>query len=544
MPNVVGVRFHPASKIYFFDSHRFSLKIYERVVVGVEGGQAIATVVIDPREVDSWPDDLRKVIRKAEEADIAAQAEFEVKAKEAAALCKDKIRELNLDMKLVDVEYILSGNKAFFYFTSEGRVDFRQLVKDLAGALKIRVEMRQIGIRDESKMIGGIAVCGRRLCCSSWLDKFGQLSIKMAKEQNMSLSPEKVSGLCGRLLCCLAHEDGLYKEILDKLPKVGKRAKTPHGECKVNDVNIFKNYISFYHPDEGPLSYDITAYKRWLAGEEISKEDVIYKPVEVVAPHQQAKDAVANLEKELEIRRGERRNDDREGSEEKSDRGRRQNRGDRRSERDRQPERAEGGEKSDRGANGDRRPDNRERRERDNRDRPPRDNRDRPTRENREGGDKRDNREGRGGTENRDRRDNREGAERRDNRDNRGGGDPNKRHPQGQGAPGDRNRDQRPQQRRPEREGEQRADSMQPPPQTENDGGENGTEGEGLGRQGGQNQRNNRRDFDNRRRGSNNDRRGNRRHHGHNKGGAGQRGGDSNQPTDRGDPNEGSRNDN
>ena len=303
MPIVVGVRFHSAGKIYFFDAHALDLHVYDKVVVSTGGASSVATVVIEPREIESWPEELKKVARRADSRDFSNFEALREKEAEALALCNRYISEMRLDMLLNRVEYLLSGNKAVFYFTAEGRVDFRELVKQLASELHIKVEMRQIGVRDRAKLIGGVGVCGRMLCCQTFLNTFPGVSIKMAKEQNLSLNPEKVSGQCGRLLCCLSYENALYKEAVKGLPKMGKRCPGPHGECKVIDMNIFTRTITTVSTESRTyIQYDMDKFKAWREGTEFAPDDMIYVPPETTPTAEAAKDAVHTFEKELEER--------------------------------------------------------------------------------------------------------------------------------------------------------------------------------------------------------------------------------------------------
>ncbi len=311
MPTVVGVRFRSADNLYFYECTGMDLSLYDKVVVKVDGGMALASVVMEPYDVDVWTGpELKRVVRKAERRDLDAVSTLAEKEREAFKVCKEKIQELGLEMNLVKVEYILSGNKAFFFFTAEGRVDFRTLVRELARVLRIRIEMRQIGVRDEAKMVGGIGICGRELCCSRFLSKFSQVSIKMAKDQSMSLAPEKVSGQCGRLLCCLSYEQGFYKEMLSGLPKLGKRAQTPHGEARIVDINIFQNTItaeSIGTSEREVKIYNIDRYRDFLDNKEIAPDDVLQSEEEAlkVQPKVSAKEAAEILEKEIDKRRKE-----------------------------------------------------------------------------------------------------------------------------------------------------------------------------------------------------------------------------------------------
>ncbi|MDQ0285219.1 cell fate regulator YaaT (PSP1 superfamily) [Desulfofundulus luciae] len=243
---VVGVRFRRAGKIYYFDPGEYRLSPGDLVIVetarGIENGQ----VVIGPTEV---PDEevvapLKKVIRPVTGEDLEKIAANKKKEKRAFQICLEKIAAHGLPMKLVDVEQTFDGNKIIFYFTAEGRVDFRELVRDLAAVFRTRIELRQIGVRDEAKMMGGLGCCGRELCCSTWLCDFASVSIRMAKDQNLSLNPTKISGICGRLMCCLKYENEIYEQAKEEHPEIGARVLTPHGEGRVTAVNIFRKTVT------------------------------------------------------------------------------------------------------------------------------------------------------------------------------------------------------------------------------------------------------------------------------------------------------------
>ncbi len=237
MVTVVGVRFKKAGKIYYFDPDSIDVKFNDFVVVETARGIEFGHVVIGPREIDEKDiiSPLKKVIRIALDEDFEVHRENKSKAKEAIEVCQAKVDEHGLKMKLVDVEYTFDNNKVIFYFTADGRVDFRDLVKDLAAIFKTRIELRQIGVRDESKMIGGIGPCGKVVCCAQFLGEFAPVSIKMAKEQSLSLNPTKISGLCGRLMCCLKYEHETYEELLKKMPQVGSIVVTPLGRGTIID---------------------------------------------------------------------------------------------------------------------------------------------------------------------------------------------------------------------------------------------------------------------------------------------------------------------
>ncbi len=245
MVKVVGVRFKTAGKIYYFDPGELIIDLNRNVIVETARGIEFGLVVVPNREVDESEivAPLKKVIRIATDEDIAHAAENDKKEKEAYDICLQKINGHKLDMKLIDVEYTFDNNKVLFYFTADGRVDFRELVKDLAAVFKTRIELRQIGVRDESKMMGGIGICGRVLCCNSFLGEFQPVSIKMAKEQSLSLNPTKISGTCGRLMCCLKYEQEAYEDLLDRVPKVGAIVETPEGQGTVVEVNLLKEIL-------------------------------------------------------------------------------------------------------------------------------------------------------------------------------------------------------------------------------------------------------------------------------------------------------------
>lgn len=245
MYNVVGVRFKKAGKIYYFDPGELQIQKDDFVIVETVRGVEYGKVVIAKKEVDEndvvLP--LKKVLRVADEKDRLIVEENKQEAKEAYEVCLQKVLEHGLDMKLVDVEFTFDRNKIIFYFTADGRVDFRELVKDLAAIFKTRIELRQIGVRDEAKMLGGIGPCGRMLCCSTFLGDFEPVSIKMAKDQNLSLNPTKISGLCGRLMCCLKYENDEYESAKEQLPDLGEIVETSNGLGKVVGLNILERVI-------------------------------------------------------------------------------------------------------------------------------------------------------------------------------------------------------------------------------------------------------------------------------------------------------------
>lgn len=240
MVKVIGVRFRTAGKIYYFDPLNFQVKRGDHVIVETARGVEYGTVVGSPREVedDKVVQPLKPVLRVATERDDEQEAGNKAKEKEAFKICQEKIRKHGLEMKLIDAEYTFDNNKVLFYFTADGRVDFRELVKDLAGVFKTRIELRQIGVRDESKMLGGLGLCGQPFCCSRFLKNFQPVSIKMAKEQGLSLNPSKISGSCGRLMCCLAYEQKSYEYLNSITPQAGSIVRTPDGEGTVIEVNV------------------------------------------------------------------------------------------------------------------------------------------------------------------------------------------------------------------------------------------------------------------------------------------------------------------
>ena len=246
MIKIIGVRFRVAGKIYYFDPGKFDIKRGEHVIVETARGIEYGTVIVEPKEV---PDEkviqpLKPVLRVATPKDDEQEAENKAREKEAFNICLEKIKKHELPMKLIDAEYTFDNNKVLFYFTADGRIDFRELVKDLAAVFKTRIELRQIGVRDETKIVGGIGICGRPLCCHTHLSEFVPVSIKMAKEQNLSLNPTKISGVCGRLMCCLNHEEETYEELNRKLPNVGDFVTADDGlKGEVQSVNVLRQLV-------------------------------------------------------------------------------------------------------------------------------------------------------------------------------------------------------------------------------------------------------------------------------------------------------------
>ena len=267
MARIVRIQFTTAGKLYDFSVGRATLKPGDRVIVETERGKSIGQVVAGPLEIDdaALPEGIKQVQRLAEPSDLATQAANTAKEKEAHKFCLNRIKERVMDMKLVKVEYLFDGSKAIFYFTADGRVDFRELVKDLAHAFHTRIEMRQIGVRDESKMVGGIGICGRELCCSSYLREFEPVSVKMAKEQSLALNPSKISGQCGRLLCCLSYEFETYVGLRKCLPKCGKRVQCGCVDGEVVKVNVLAGTVTIKNSDDTLVQ---------LKGDDISPDQV------------------------------------------------------------------------------------------------------------------------------------------------------------------------------------------------------------------------------------------------------------------------------
>ena len=246
MIKVIGVRFRTAGKIYFFDPGRLNIRKGDHVIVETARGIEYGTVVGGVREVenDKVVQPLKPVLRIATQKDNEQEASNKEKEKDAFKICLEKIRKHNLEMKLIDAEYTFDNNKVLFYFTADGRIDFRELVKDLASVFKTRIELRQIGVRDETKIVGGIGICGRALCCHTYLSEFIPVSIKMAKEQNLSLNPTKISGVCGRLMFCLKNEDETYEDLNRRLPNVGDYVTTDDGfKGTVHSVNVLRQLV-------------------------------------------------------------------------------------------------------------------------------------------------------------------------------------------------------------------------------------------------------------------------------------------------------------
>ena len=246
MTKVIGVRFRTAGKIYFFAPGKFDIRQGDNVIVETARGVEFGRVVAGPKEVkdEEVVQPLKSVIRVATEQDSKVEEKNREKEKEAFKICLEKIRKHGLEMKLIDAEYTFDNNKVLFYFTADGRIDFRELVKDLAAVFRTRIELRQIGVRDETKIRGGIGICGRPLCCNTYLSEFAAVSIKMAKEQNLSLNPTKISGVCGRLMCCLTNEEETYEELNSQLPSLGDTVTTAEGLTgTVHSLSVLRKLV-------------------------------------------------------------------------------------------------------------------------------------------------------------------------------------------------------------------------------------------------------------------------------------------------------------
>ena len=252
MAEIVGVKFREDGRVYSFDSKGFKFKVGDYAVVDTARGMECGMIAKENSEVseEELVKPLKSVIRAATEEDIRKVKQNREKEKSSLAVCEEKVLAHGLDMKLVDAEISFDGTKMIFYFTSDGRVDFRELVKDLASTFHTRIELRQIGVRDEAKILGGLGICGQPLCCSRFLDDFQPVSIKMAKEQGLSLNPTKISGMCGRLMCCLKYEHEAYEYLISLTPRVGSFVQTPEGKGTVTDVNLLTGYLSVRIGDE------------------------------------------------------------------------------------------------------------------------------------------------------------------------------------------------------------------------------------------------------------------------------------------------------
>ena len=268
MKTIIGVSFRQAGKVYYFDPGDEQIERGQHVIVETAKGVEYGTVVLPNREVEEEKivAPLKPIIRVATPEDEEVELDNRVKEKDAYKICLEKIAKHGLEMKLIAAEYTFDNNKLLFYFTADGRIDFRELVKDLASVFRTRIELRQIGVRDETKICGGIGICGRALCCHSYLSEFAPVSIKMAKEQNLSLNPTKISGVCGRLMCCLKNEEEAYEELNSRLPNVGSRVKTPEGlHGEVQSVSVLKQrvkvVVSLENDEKEVRDYDVSELK-------------------------------------------------------------------------------------------------------------------------------------------------------------------------------------------------------------------------------------------------------------------------------------------
>ena len=271
MVKVIGVRFRDNGKIYYFSPDKFQIEAGQHVIVETARGVEYGSVVLGEREIDGSRvvNSLKPVIRIATEEDDEKNALNKQKSREAYDICQEKIKKHNLKMKLIDCEYTFDNNKVLFYFTADGRIDFRELVKDLAAIFKTRIELRQIGVRDETKIKGGIGICGRSLCCNTFLSEFIPVSIKMAKEQNLSLNPSKISGMCGRLMCCLKNEQETYEYLNSKLPRIGDEVRIKGGgKGVVQEINVLRQKVKLI----------VTNDKDEKSLEEYEIEDLSFRP--------------------------------------------------------------------------------------------------------------------------------------------------------------------------------------------------------------------------------------------------------------------------
>lgn len=287
MVNVIGVRFRKAGKIYYFDPAGFDIKQYDNVIVETARGVEYGKVVLGPRDIQEEEiiQPLKPVIRQATTEDDDVERRNKEKEKEAFQICLEKIEKHGLEMKLIDCEYTFDNNKVLFYFTADGRIDFRELVKDLASVFRTRIELRQIGVRDETKIVGGVGICGRILCCNTHLSEFAPVSIKMAKEQNLSLNPTKISGVCGRLMCCLKNEQAAYEELNAKLPDVGDFVTTVDNlKGEVQSVSVLKQLV-----------------KVIVTLENDEKEVRVYKVEELNFKQKRRKDKINQIDDELRV---------------------------------------------------------------------------------------------------------------------------------------------------------------------------------------------------------------------------------------------------
>ena len=314
----MGIQFQKDGKMYYFDANGIEAEAGNFVIVDTVHGLDLGEVVLAAREISVIPEteSMKHVIRIATEQDIQHGRENRIKEKEAFAICQKKIQEHKLEMKLVSVEYSFDGTKILFYFTANGRVDFRSLVKDLASVFKMRIELRQIGVRDEAKMLGGLGPCGRPICCGSFLSQFQPVSIKMAKEQNLSLNPTKISGVCGRLMCCLKYEQDHYEQTRKRMPKVGRTVCTPDGTGPVTELNIVKEtvFVRLANGDSSEIKeYPLESISRTQEINTITESNAVTETAENIkkrnyAPIQDEKKEKNDTGNEKEEKRNQNRN--------------------------------------------------------------------------------------------------------------------------------------------------------------------------------------------------------------------------------------------
>ncbi|MDZ7260880.1 MAG: stage 0 sporulation family protein [candidate division KSB1 bacterium] len=267
MPDIIEIVFKGERKEVYSNPQQFPFRVGDYAIVQADKGEDLGTVnqlgpLVSMKKINGK---LKEILRKPSAEDLKRLEENRIKEKEAFKHCKQRIAHFNLNMKLVDVEYQFDGNKITFYFTAERRVDFRELVKDLASEYKVRIELRQIGVRDEAKRIGGYGICGRRLCCCTFLQEFQPITTQCAKEQNLPLNPQKLSGVCGRLMCCLTFERDFYREVMSRFPELGSEIKTPKGTAILEKVDVFKNEVYLKYEDE---SYEKLSLEQWATRKE------------------------------------------------------------------------------------------------------------------------------------------------------------------------------------------------------------------------------------------------------------------------------------
>ena len=283
MAEIIGVRFKSAGKVYYFDPADLQFSRGDRVIVETARGIECGEVAMDNRKIsdEEVVKPLKQVIRAATESDLKRVRDNAAREKQAFEICNEKIAKHKLKMKLVDVEFTFDNNKILFYFTADGRVDFRELVKDLASVFRTRIELRQIGVRDEAKMLGGLGICGREFCCSSFLGEFQPVSIKMAKEQGLSLNPTKISGTCGRLMCCLKYEQDAYEELLHSTPRVGSTVRTKDGRGIVTEVNLLTGMLKVAsEKDQAATKYYNKSEVKLVRGDRPAREGTDEEPAQ------------------------------------------------------------------------------------------------------------------------------------------------------------------------------------------------------------------------------------------------------------------------